>query len=58
MLVFLDTEFTGFLDPKLISIGMIAGTGEEFYAEVPFPDSSCSTFVQKTTIPFSAINTI
>lgn len=30
MLVFLDTEFTDFLDPRLISIGMIAYTGEEF----------------------------
>jgi len=51
MLVFLDTEFTDFLDPKLISIGMIADSGEEFYAEVPFPDSSCSAFVREAVIP-------
>jgi hypothetical protein len=27
MLVFLDAEFTDFLDPKLISIGMAADSG-------------------------------
>lgn len=51
MLVFLDTEFTDFLDPRLISIGMIADTGEIFYAEVPFPDAACSAFVREAVIP-------
>jgi hypothetical protein len=33
--VFIDTEFTDFLDPQLISIGLVAQSGEEFYAELP-----------------------
>lgn len=32
--IFIDTEFTDFVDLKLISIRMVAETGEEFYAEV------------------------
>jgi hypothetical protein len=32
--VFIDTEFTDFNDPHLISIGLVAESGEEFYAEV------------------------
>jgi hypothetical protein len=35
--VYLDTEFTDLMNPILRSIGMIADTGEEFYAEVPLP---------------------
>lgn len=34
--VFIDTEFTDFLDPQLISIGLVAESGEEFYAELPY----------------------
>jgi hypothetical protein len=37
MNVYLDTEFTDLMNPILRSIGMIADTGEEFYAEVPLP---------------------
>jgi len=33
--VFIDTEFTDFLDPQLISIGLVAQSGEKFYAELP-----------------------
>ena len=51
MLVFMDTEFTDFLDPRLISIGMVADSGEEFYAEVPFPDAACSAFVRAAVLP-------
>lgn len=49
--VFLDTEFTDFIDPHLISIGMVAGSGQEFYAEVPYPDQGCSAFVREAVIP-------
>lgn len=45
--VFIDTEFTDFLDPDLISLGMAADTGEEFYGEVPFADHKCSQFVRE-----------
>lgn len=51
MLVFLDTEFTDFLDPMLISIGLAADSGEEFYAEVPFTVAACSAFVREAVIP-------
>lgn len=49
--IFIDTEFTDFLTPCLISIGMAAASGEEFYAEVPYPDKKCSAFVRETVIP-------
>jgi hypothetical protein len=51
MKIFLDCEFTDFLDPKLISIGMVADSGEEFYAEVPYPEHACSAFVREAVIP-------
>jgi hypothetical protein len=34
MLVFLDTEFTNFHQPQLLSIGMVSLAGEECYAEL------------------------
>ena len=49
--VFVDTEFTNFIDTDLISIGMAAASGEEFYAEVPYPQASCSEFVREAVIP-------
>lgn len=45
--VFIDTEFTDFLDTELISVGMAADSGQEFYGEVPFDDSKCSQFVRE-----------
>ena len=51
MNVFLDTEFTDFLDPHLISLGMASEYGEDFYAEVPYPDCACSTFVREVVVP-------
>lgn len=50
-LIFLDTEFTNFSDARLISIGMAATTGEEFYMEVPYNDSGCSDFVKEVVVP-------
>jgi len=49
--VFIDTEFTDFIDTHLISIGMAAESGKEFYVEVPYPDKSCSAFVREAVIP-------
>ena len=34
MIVFLDTEFTNFLDPKLLSLGLVTLDGREHYAEL------------------------
>jgi len=49
--VFIDTEFTDFLDPQLISIGLVAETGEEFYAELPYDIKACSAFVKEAVLP-------
>jgi len=49
--VFVDTEFTGFKDPKLISIGIVAQTGDEFYAEVEYSLDECSDFVRASVLP-------
>lgn len=49
--VFIDTEFTDFLDPQLISIGLVAQTGEEFYAELPYDVRACSAFVKEAVLP-------
>ncbi|WP_061945383.1 3'-5' exoribonuclease [Collimonas pratensis] len=49
--IFLDTEFTDFIRPHLISIGMVTDSGDEFYAEIPYPESECSDFVRETVIP-------
>jgi hypothetical protein len=51
MNVFLDTEFTGLLDPQLISLGMASEYGEDFYAEVPYSDKACSPFVREAVLP-------
>lgn len=48
--VFIDTEFTDFVDPDLISLGMVAESGEEFYGEVPFSDRKCSQFVREVVL--------
>lgn len=50
-LIFLDTEFTSFSDAQLISLGLAASTGEEFYVEVPYKDSDCSEFVKEIVVP-------
>lgn len=51
MKVFLDTEFTDFFEPQLISLALVAESGEEFYAELPFADSACSAFVREAVLP-------
>jgi hypothetical protein len=53
--IFIDTEFTDFIDCHLISLGMVAASGEEFYAEVPYPDAVCSAFVRETVIPLLGV---
>ena len=52
MLIFLDTEFTDFNDPDLISIGLVTETGSEFYAELTdYRDEACSDFVRQVVKP-------
>jgi 3' exoribonuclease, RNase T-like len=50
--LFLDTEFTDFVNPELISIGIVDESGREFYAERnDFPREACSEFVVETVLP-------
>jgi hypothetical protein len=51
MNIFIDTEFTDLFDPVLISIGMVADSGAEFYAEVPYPEPQCTAFVREAVLP-------
>lgn len=55
MLIFLDTEFTGFdqAKPDLISIGLVDETGREFYAELPEAHWTvqCNEWVHFNVVP-------
>lgn len=52
MRVYLDTEFTQFTQPELISIGLAAEDGGEFYAVMKsFPLQQCSAFVREVVLP-------
>ncbi len=56
MRIFIDTEFTDFIDCHLMSLGMVAESGEELYFEVDYPESSCSPFVREVVIPLLDIH--
>lgn len=51
--VFIDCEFTNFPPAahRLISLGLAAETGDEFYVEVAFEMADCSDFVKEVVIP-------
>jgi hypothetical protein len=52
MLVFLDTEFTDFVRPDLISLALVSEDGREFYAErTDYHRDACNDFVKKTVVP-------
>lgn len=52
MLVFLDTEFTDFIQIDLISIGLVAEDGREFYAERnDYRREDCNDFVISDVLP-------
>ncbi|MEB4633731.1 3'-5' exonuclease family protein [Burkholderia contaminans] len=52
MRVFLDTEFTDFIDCDLISIALVAEDGREFYGERnDFDRRTCSPFVHEAVLP-------
>lgn len=52
-LIFLDTEFTDFEYPQLISIGLVSEDGERFYAEMSngWSREGCSDFVLEHILP-------
>lgn len=56
--LFFDTEFTGLhQDTTLISIGIVADTGETFYAEFKdYDQSQVDTWIQKNVIDNLIIN--
>jgi len=49
--IFIDTEFTNLIAPQLLSIGLVAESGEEFYAELPADAKECSEFVREVVLP-------
>jgi len=53
MLLFLDTEFTDFINTEVISIGLVSADGKhEFYAErTDYEIKMCSEFVRFEIIP-------
>jgi hypothetical protein len=49
--LFLDTEFTDFIDCDLISIGIVSEDGQEFYAERnDFDRAACSNFAHEAVL--------
>lgn len=52
MLVFVDTEFTDFVQIELISVALVADDGREFYAErTDFCRADCNDFVRAAVLP-------
>ncbi|WP_433704181.1 hypothetical protein [Paraburkholderia sacchari] len=52
MRVFVDCEFTDFIDCDLISIGLVADDGREFYGErSDYDGTACSVFVREAVLP-------
>lgn len=53
MRIFVDTEFSDFLEPELLSVALVPEDGShEFYFEVSdFNRNLCSHFVHETVIP-------
>jgi hypothetical protein len=51
--LFVDCEFTDFIDCQLISIGVVAEDGSrEFYGErSDYDEGSCSAFVRESVLP-------
>ena len=50
--VYLDTEFTKFARPQLISVALVAESGQEFYGEsTDFVRVQCSDFVVENVLP-------
>jgi hypothetical protein len=57
MLVFLDTEFTDFIQCEMISIGMVSSGGHEFYFEINDYDQKLSSeFVRYEIVPMLGKN--
>lgn len=52
MRIFIDTEFTDLVDLDLISIGLVAESGAEFYGErSDFDREKCNDFGKEFVLP-------
>ncbi|MEI7291785.1 hypothetical protein WCQ02_06515 [Paraburkholderia tropica] len=52
MRVFVDTEFTDFIDCDLISIALVTDDDHEFYGErIDFDYLACNAFVREAVLP-------
>ncbi|QHE90391.1 hypothetical protein PI93_000085 [Pandoraea fibrosis] len=50
--IYIDTEFTDIAAPELVSLGMVAEDGREFYGELnDIPIERCSSFVLANVLP-------
>lgn len=53
--IFIDTEFTDVMNPRLISIGLITAGGEQLYVALEINDwggaNACTEFVQEEVLP-------
>ncbi len=50
--VFVDSEFTSFAEPRLISVGAVASDSASFYCELSdWPEAHCSEFVRASVLP-------
>lgn len=59
MLIFVDTEFTDFIDMQLISLGAVAEDGREFYVEISDYDKQASSaFVKSVVEPLLSGNAV
>ncbi|MGZ5799951.1 MAG: hypothetical protein ACXWJZ_04895 [Burkholderiaceae bacterium] len=52
MKIFIDTEFTDFIDCELISIGLVSDDNRQFYGERnDFNPAGCNQFVKEVVLP-------
>lgn len=52
MYIFADCEFTDFLACELVSVGLVAADGREFYAERnDYDEAACNAFVRAAVLP-------
>lgn len=51
LIIFLDTEFTSFEEPYLISIGLVAGENELYFEISGVSPEICTPFVQANVLP-------
>lgn len=58
MIVYLDTEFTGFRDPQLISAGLVCDNRELYFEVAGIPNDICTPFVVENVLPLLCGNNL